>query len=106
MDLSDVMARVHNSLASELQLRWGGYGTVGYCIDTTALVQQALLGHCDLFPLLPFSKWNKVRRQGLVHREVIAGMNHNGNRGPFSERYRGEVVGRVLDVLRQTEGAG
>ena len=56
-------------------------------------------------PLLPFSKWNKVRRQGLVHREVIDGMNHNGNRGPFSERYRGEVVGRVLDVLRQTEGA-
>ena len=50
MDLSDVMARVHNSLASELQLRWGGYGTVGYCIDTTALVQQALLGQCDLFP--------------------------------------------------------
>jgi hypothetical protein len=57
-------------------------------------------------PLLPFSKWNKVCRQGLVQREVIAGMNHNGNRGPFSERYRGEVVGRVLDVLRQTERAG
>ena len=56
-------------------------------------------------PMLPFSKWNKARRQGLVQREVIAGMNHNGNRGPFSERYRGEVVGRVLDILCQTQRA-
>ena len=59
MDLTDVMAHVHNSLASELQLRWGGYGTVGYCIDTTALVQQALEGQCNLFPLLLNGIWRE-----------------------------------------------
>ena len=59
MDLTDVMAHVHNSLASELQLRWGGYGTVGYCIDTTALVQQALEGRCNLFPLLLNGIWRE-----------------------------------------------
>ena len=59
MDLTDVMALVHNSVASELQLRWGGYGSVGYCIDTTALVQQALLDQCDLFPLLLNGIWRE-----------------------------------------------
>ena len=59
MDLCDVIAWVHNSLASQAQLRLGGYGTLGFCIDTTALVQQACWGHCQLFPLLLGGAWRE-----------------------------------------------
>ncbi|MEB3176028.1 MAG: hypothetical protein VKJ87_00350 [Synechococcus sp.] len=59
MDLCDVIAWVHNSLASQAQLRLGGYGTLGFCIDTTALVQQACWGHCQLFPLLLGGPWRE-----------------------------------------------
>lgn len=88
MDLTDVMALVHNSVASELQLRWGGYGTVGYCIDTTALVQQALLDQCNLFPLL----LNGIWRERLLR---------NSQRLPSSsalQRYQKALMELPLDL--------
>ncbi|MEB3332289.1 MAG: hypothetical protein VKI83_07360, partial [Synechococcaceae cyanobacterium] len=59
IELSELMALVHNSTASRLGLRFGGYGTLGFCIDTTALLQQAMEGRCDLFPLLLSGIWRQ-----------------------------------------------
>ena len=50
-------------------------------------------------PLLPLSNWNRARSRGQVHRELIAGMKHNGLHGPFSDRFRDEVISRVLRCL-------
>ncbi|MCS5692958.1 alpha/beta hydrolase [Cyanobium sp. FGCU-6] len=50
-------------------------------------------------PLLPFSRWRLALAAGLVSRHTIDGMNHNGGRGPFSERYRDAVVAGILDLL-------
>ncbi|MFM7754515.1 MAG: alpha/beta hydrolase, partial [Cyanobium sp.] len=50
-------------------------------------------------PLLPLSNWNKARLGGRVKREVVAGMGHNGRRGPFSPRHRQTVVALILRSL-------
>ncbi|MFM7453466.1 MAG: alpha/beta hydrolase [Cyanobium sp.] len=50
-------------------------------------------------PLLPLSNWNKARGAGRVKREVVAGMGHNGRRGPFSPRHRQTVVALILRSL-------
>lgn len=50
-------------------------------------------------PLLPFSRWRRALAAGRVERRTIAGMNHNGRSGPFSDRYRPAVVAAVLERL-------
>ena len=59
IELSEAMALVHNNLASGLGLRYGGYGCLGFCIDTTALLQQAMNGRTDLFPVLLSGIWRE-----------------------------------------------
>ncbi|MFM7512915.1 MAG: alpha/beta hydrolase, partial [Cyanobium sp.] len=55
-------------------------------------------------PLLPLSNWNKARLGGRVKREVVAGMGHNGRRGPFSPRHRQTVVALILRSLAWMDG--
>ena len=59
LDLCDWMALVHNHQSTTMQLRWGGYGSLGFCIDTSALLQQATTGQCDLFPVLLSGVWRE-----------------------------------------------
>lgn len=50
LHMTELIALVHNLEATDQHLRLGGYGSLGFCIDSTALLQQALCGCCDLFP--------------------------------------------------------
>ena len=50
-------------------------------------------------PLLPLSNWNRALRRGQVRRRVIEAMNHNGDNGPFSARFRGAVVAAIVTAL-------
>ena len=59
LDLCDLMAAVHNSAAAAGQLRFGGYGALGFCIDSTALLEQALTGRSTLFPLTLGGIWRE-----------------------------------------------
>ncbi|MFM8606008.1 MAG: hypothetical protein ACKOBY_10900 [Cyanobium sp.] len=59
IDLTEVMALIHNQLASALALRYGGYGALGFCIDTSALLQQGMRGRCELFPVLISGIWRE-----------------------------------------------
>jgi len=59
LDLTEVIAAVHNREASRLHLRAGGYGTLGFCLDTAALLQQAMRDACDLFPLMLGGVWRE-----------------------------------------------
>jgi len=68
IDLSELMALVHNRLAARLGLRFGGYGSLGFCIDTTALLEQAMRGRCSLFPVLLSGIW---RERLLAEASVI-----------------------------------
>ena len=59
LDLCDGMAFVHNLEASERHLLHGGYGPLGLCIDSAALLQQALGGRCQAFPVLLGRIWRE-----------------------------------------------
>ena len=58
-DLLEVIALVHNHEASERQLLHGGYGSLGFCIDSSALIQQVMEGRCQLFPVLIGGIWRE-----------------------------------------------
>ena len=59
LDLCDLMAAVHNSTAAAGQLRFGGYGALGFCIDSTALLELAVTGRSTLFPLTLGGIWRE-----------------------------------------------
>lgn len=50
-------------------------------------------------PLFPLSGWNRARQRQLVTRETIPGMNHNGDRGPFSIPYRDVVIQALIRAI-------
>ena len=50
-------------------------------------------------PLSPWSRWRSALRAGSVQRLSIAGLNHNGAAGPFSDRYRSKVIGAILTLI-------
>jgi hypothetical protein len=39
------------------KLHLGGYGAIGFCIDSTALLEQALTGSTNMFPLTLGGLW-------------------------------------------------
>ncbi len=95
MGLCELIAHVHNLEASESHLRLGGYGSLGFCIDSTGLLQQSLCGRCDLFPLVLPGLW----RQRLLRRcrtLVDAGALPASAR-PALEAYRRALVDLPLD---------
>lgn len=51
-------------------------------------------------PLLPLSNWNKALARGAIDRREIAGMNHNGSNGPFSDAFRLPVIAQITAALR------
>ena len=56
-------------------------------------------------PLLPLSNWNKAVARGFIDRREIAGMNHNGNSGPFSDAFRLPVITEILAALERSAAA-
>lgn len=91
LDLCDLMAAVHNTAAVNGQLRTGGYGALGFCIDSTALLEQALRGHCHLFPLTLGGIWRERLRH---HLEQLLCQGLRVSDETSVERYR-----QALDTL-------
>ena len=79
-DLLEVIALVHNHEASDRQLLHGGYGSLGFCIDSSALIQQVMEGRCQLFPVLMGGIW----RERLLRRVEQLG----AAAAPWLEPYR------------------
>ena len=84
MDLLEVIALVHNLEASERQLLQGGYGSLGFCIDSSALIQQVMEGRCQLFPVLIGGIW----RERLLRRVQQLGSAAD----PWLEPYRNALL--------------
>jgi hypothetical protein len=90
-DLLEVIALVHNLEASERQLLHGGYGSLGFCIDSSALIQQVMEGRCQLFPVLMGGIWRErlLRRVNQVgaaagawlepYRQALQDLPHDGS---------------------------
>ena len=90
-DLLEVIALVHNHEASERQLIHGGYGSLGFCIDSSALIQQVMEGRCQLFPVLMGGIWRerllrRVNQLGAAadpwlepYRQALQELPHDGS---------------------------
>jgi hypothetical protein len=90
-DLLEVIALVHNLEASERQLLHGGYGSLGFCIDSSALIQQVMEGRCQLFPVLMGGIWRerllrRVNQLGAAagawlepYRQALQHLPHDGS---------------------------
>ena len=72
LELCDLIALIHNQEASDRQLLHGGYGSLGFCIDSSALLQQGLEERCDLFPVLLGGIWRErlLRRSRSLASQV------------------------------------
>lgn len=104
LQLTELIALVHNLEASDRHLLIGGYGNLGFCIDSTALLQQALRGSCDLYPLLLPGLWRERldrRCAGLVATAALP----EGLRAA-SVAYRQALVALPLDLSPHGAASG
>ena len=115
LDLCDLMAAVHNTAAAQGKLRTGGYGALGFCIDSTALVEQALTGCCHLFPLTLGGIWRERLRhhlEQLLHQGLrvmddtsVERYRHALDTLPSDLNLHGNACAGALDRLRASQPA-
>jgi hypothetical protein len=114
LDLCDVLAWVHNLEATERHLFHGGYGPLGLCIDSAALLQQGLEGRCDVFPVLLGGLWRERlqrRCQTLLasapvaqeHRAALVRYQEALAALPFDGFLQGAGADRALARLRASQ---
>ena len=96
LHLGDVIALVHNLEASERALLHGGYGTLGFCIDSSALIQQAMEGRCQLFPVLLGGIWRERLQRRAAHLAADGALP--AAHALALERYRSALTALPLDV--------
>ena len=65
LTISELMGAVHNWVAMADELRIGGYGALGFCIDSTALLHQAVCGCSVLYPLTLGGLWRERLSRSL-----------------------------------------
>lgn len=80
VDLCEVIALIHNLEARDRHLLRGGYGALGFCIDSSALIQQVMEGQCQLYPVLMGGIW----RERLIQRAT----QHQRQAGDWLTPYR------------------
>jgi len=111
LDLCDGMALVHNLEASERHLLHGGYGPLGLCIDSGALLQQALEDRCQVFPVLLGGIWReRLRRRcqtvlataplGAGQRQVLERYQRALGALPYDGFLQGAAATQALERLR------
>lgn len=100
MHLSALIALVHNQEATAHHLRLGGYGSLGFCLDSTALLQFALRGVCDFYPLVLSGLW----RERLDRRAAALAARADLD-GQWLARYRAALRDLPLDYSHHGAGA-
>ena len=60
LDLCELMGAVHNSAALRNGLTLGGYGALGFCIDSTAILEVAVRQKTHFFPLTLGGRWRQL----------------------------------------------
>jgi len=65
---------VLNAVGTEMKLPFGGYGLTGVCNDTAALVDQALRGTTEIYPLTSTGRFlmHVRRRMQRLHDQLLA----------------------------------
>ena len=96
---TDLISLIHNQEATAHHLRVGGYGSLGFCIDSTALLQLMVRDRCDLFPLVLPGLWRERLDQRA--RNLPPGMA-----GECLGRYRRALADLPLDYSHHGASSG
>ena len=99
VDLCELMGAVHNTESSLTRLHLGGYGAIGFCIDSTALIEQAITGRTRLFPLTLGGLWREKLNKQLNH---LLEKNLRPH-GDSVERYRIALESMPQDLFHNSE---
>ncbi len=99
IDLCELMGAIHNSEASMENLHLGGYGAIGFCIDSTALLEQALTGRTNLFPLTLGGLWRE-RLCAQLHHLLEQNMQPNDD---AVDRYKRALEEMPQDIYHNSE---
>ena len=59
--MSGILACTFNAIGTDMALPFGGYGVLGVCNDTAALVDFAVRGETNMYPLLSTGRYLLVR---------------------------------------------
>ena len=103
LDISDVIARIHNNQSSQMNLRYGGYGTMGFCIDSTGLLEYAICGSTNQFPLTLNAIWRE-RLEDFAKRINETTENQLDKTHTAIERYRVALEKMPCDIdIRKSE---
>ena len=103
LNLCDAMALVHNLEATDRHLFHGGYGPLGLCIDSAALLQQGLEGRCEVFPVLLGGLWRERLQRRC--RQVLAIAPLGEEHRVALERYQEALVALPFDGFLQGAAA-
>lgn len=103
LDLCDGIALVHNLEASERHLSHGGYGPLGLCIDSAALLQQCLEERCQVFPVLLGGIWRE--RLQIRCRQVMDTAPLHGGQLAALGRYQHALQTLPFDGFQQGASA-
>ena len=73
--LCGIVACVYNQIGTEMELPFGGYGLIGVCNDTVALVDRAVRGETDIYPLMTTGRFLSHTAAFLTnyHDRMVAG---------------------------------
>ena len=61
--MSGILACTFNAIGTDMALPFGGYGVLGVCNDTAALVDFAVRGETNMYPLLSTGRYLLVRNK-------------------------------------------
>jgi len=72
--MAGMVAHVFNSIGTDFNLPSGGYGVLGMCNDTSAIIDFAVRGETSAYPLLGTGRYlNHIFNYFLALKEVIQG---------------------------------
>jgi hypothetical protein len=98
--MSGILACAFNQIGTEMDLPFGGYGVLGVCNDTAAIIDFAVRGETNMYPLLSTGRF-------LMHiAKFLAGF-HDGllHRGDETETTKKTSKAAAADTLRLASAA-
>ncbi|VEU45151.1 unnamed protein product [Pseudo-nitzschia multistriata] len=77
--MSGIMGCTFNRIGTDMDLPFGGYGVLGVCNDTAALIDRAVRGSTNMYPLLSTGRYlMHITRFLMAFHDTIAGADEHG----------------------------
>jgi hypothetical protein len=70
---ASLIAVTFNAIGTEMNLPFGGYGVLGVCNDTAALLDQSIRGKTNMYPLVSTGRFlmHTAKRLGILRKNLL-----------------------------------